>query len=92
MDYLQSPRRWWLLVTVVLLNLANYSHWVAFPAVNKVVAGYYNQTDDAMDLIPTLAYGLGFPSCILATYVVDRFGLRASIYVGACGTGLGKIN
>ena len=29
--------RWWLLGTVVLLNLANYAHWIAFPAVAKKV-------------------------------------------------------
>ncbi len=34
--YHSYPERWWLLATVILLNLANYSHWVAFPAVTKV--------------------------------------------------------
>ena len=33
--YRSYPERWWLLLTVVLLNLANYSHWVAFPSVTK---------------------------------------------------------
>ena len=37
------PERWWLLLTVVLLNLANYSHWVAFPSVAKNAAKYYDQ-------------------------------------------------
>ena len=37
------PERWWLLMTVVLLNLANYSHWVAFPSVAKNAAKYYDQ-------------------------------------------------
>ena len=32
--------RWWLLGTVVLLNLANYAHWIAFPAVAKKVTTY----------------------------------------------------
>jgi hypothetical protein len=37
------PERWWLLLTVVLLNLANYSHWVAFASVAKNAAKYYDQ-------------------------------------------------
>ena len=32
--------RWWILGTVVLLNLANYAHWIAFPAVAKKVHIY----------------------------------------------------
>lgn len=31
--------RWWILGTVVLLNFANYAHWIAFPAVAKKVMG-----------------------------------------------------
>ncbi len=88
-EYVSYPQRWWLLVTVLLLNLANYSHWVAFPSVTKVAARYYDQPGEAMDLIPTLSYGLGVPCCVLATYVVDRFGLRAGIHVGGGLTGIG---
>jgi hypothetical protein len=30
--------------TVILLNLANYAHWIAFPAVAKKAAAYYDVT------------------------------------------------
>ena len=33
--------RWILLISVTLLNLANYSHWVAFASVAKQAAEYY---------------------------------------------------
>ena len=33
--------RWILLLAVTLLNLANYSHWVAFASVAKKAAEYY---------------------------------------------------
>ena len=35
--------RWWLLGTVVLLNLANYAHWIAFPAVAKKVTKVFRE-------------------------------------------------
>jgi hypothetical protein len=89
-QYRVYPQRWWLLATVVLLNLANYSHWVAFPSVAKNAAKYYNQTGDRMDLIPTVSYGLGVPCCLLATYVVERFGLRTGLHIGGSLTGIGK--
>ena len=36
--------RWLLLIAVTLLNLANYSHWVAFASVAKQGAEYYHVT------------------------------------------------
>ncbi len=88
--YRSYPQRWWLLLTAVLLNLANYSHWVSFPSVSKVAARYYDQSGEAMDLIPTLSYGLGVPCCLVATYVVERFGLKAGLHIGGSLTGLGR--
>ena len=35
--YQVYSERWWILGTVVLLNFANYAHWIAFPAVAKKV-------------------------------------------------------
>lgn len=90
--YVSHPQRWWLLVTVILLNLANYSHWVAFPSVTKMAAKYYDQAGETMDLIPTISYGLGVPCCLLATYVVENIGLKVGLHIGGLLTGLGKFS
>lgn len=90
-QYRVYPQRWWILSTVVMLNLANYSHWVAFPSVAKTAAKHYDQDGETMDLIPTVSYGLGVPCCLLATYVVERWGLRAGLHIGGILTGIGKI-
>jgi len=42
------------MATVVILNLANYAHWIAFPAVAKKAAAYYEVTGDQLDMIPTV--------------------------------------
>ena len=89
-QYRVYPQRWWILAAVILLNLANYSHWVAFPSVAKTAAKHYDQTGERMDLIPTVSYGLGVPCCLLATYVVERFGLRIGLHIGGVFTGIGK--
>ena len=89
LEYKSYPERWWLLLTVVVLNLANYSHWVAFPSVAKQTAKYYDQSGETMDLIPTVSYGFGIPCCLLATYTVDRFGLKAVLHIGGLLTGFG---
>lgn len=44
-----------------------------------------------MDLIPTLSYGLGVPCCILATLVVDKWGLVVGLHIGGSLTGIGGL-
>ena len=58
--------------------------------VLQVAAEYYDQNGDAMDWIPTLSYGLGVPCGILATYVVERYGLKHGIQFGGALTGIGE--
>ena len=41
MKYQVYSSRWIVLVAVTLLNLANYSHWVAFASVAKQAAEFY---------------------------------------------------
>ena len=39
--YRSYPSRWLLLLSVLLLTLANYSHWIAFAAVMSKAAHFY---------------------------------------------------
>ena len=82
--------RYWLLTSVVLLNLANYSHWVSFPSVTKISAQYYDQSGESMDLIPTLSYSLGIPFCMIATFAVEKCGLKWCLRFGGTLTGIGN--
>ena len=76
---------------VALLNLANYAHWIAFPAVAKKAAAYYQVTGDQLDMIPTVSYAAGIPTCLLATYIVESRGLRTGIRIGSFLTGFGGL-
>ena len=88
-QYRGYPERWWILIIVLLLNLANASHLVAFPSVARLAAKYYEQTDEMMELIPKISFGLGIPSYLLAIFVVERFGLRIGLHVGGYLTAIG---
>jgi len=81
--------RWIILLAVTLLNLANYSHWVAFASVAKQAAEYYQVSGPEVDLIPMISYGLCIPFCLLAVYIVERRGLRFGLLVGAWLTAVG---
>ena len=77
--------------TVVLLNLANYAHWIAFPAVAKKAAVYYEVTGDQLDMIPTVSYAVSIPTCLLATYLVESRGLKVGIRIGSFLTAFGGL-
>jgi hypothetical protein len=78
-----------MLATVLLLNFANYSHWVAFASVTKNSAKYYDTTGDRIDLITIVSYALGIPCCILSAYAVETWGLKARLKFGGIMTGIG---
>ena len=82
--------RWWILITVCLVNFANYSHWIAFAAVTKNAAKYYDQPGDKIDLITILSSALGIPSCIIAVCAMQKLGLKASLKFAGIMTGIGK--
>ena len=90
--------RWWIMGTVILLNLANFAHWIAFPAIAKKAAAYYdvsgkdifvqsceNQSNwrlmsgEELDLIPTVSYAAGVPTCLIATYLIESRGLKTGV-------------
>ena len=48
--------RWLLLVAVTLLNLANYSHWVAFASVAKQGAEYYHVTGPEVSIYQSIFF------------------------------------
>ena len=58
----------------------------------QMTAQYYDQPGERMDLIPTVSYGLGIPFCIIATYVVERFGLKVGLHIGGFLTGIGELH
>ena len=88
-QYKLYPRRWWILITVTFLNLGSYAHWMAFPSVSKIAEEFYGQSDDRMDLLSIVSASVGIPCCLLATYVVEQFGLRNTIHIGGILTGIG---
>ena len=63
---------------------------MAFTAVTKIAASYYDKAGDQIDLITIVSYTLSGPCNLIAAYVVQRFGLRVRLHVGVFGTVAGK--
>ena len=54
-------------------------------------AAYYDVTGEELDLIPTVSYAAGVPTCLVATYLIESRGLRAGVRIGAYLTGIGGL-
>jgi len=89
--YTVYKERWWIMGTVLLLNLANFAHWIAFPAIAKKAAAYYDVSGEELDLIPTVSYAAGVPTCLIATYLIESKGLKSGVRIGAYLTGFGGL-
>ena len=83
------PRRWLLLISVLTLNIANYSHWIAFAAVHSKVAEFYQVSNRDVQLILTVSYSLAIPCSFLSTFIIAKFGLRTGLLSGASLTLIG---
>ena len=42
---------------------------------------------DQLDMIPTVSYAAGIPTCLLATYLVESRGLKTGLRIGSYLTG-----
>ena len=87
------PQRWWIVSTVVLLNIANFSQLVAFPSVANIAAEHYHQSEQRMDYIPILHSGAGIPFCIMTmiVYVVENHGLQTGLKITGTLTFIGGL-
>ena len=54
-------------------------------------AAYYDVSGEALDLIPTVSYAAGVPTCLIATYLIESRGLRTGVKIGAYLTGVGGL-
>ena len=89
--YRDYTSRWGVLISVFLLNLANNALWISFSSVSDKSAIYYGKDFEAIDWLGTIGFIVGIPMCLASTWIVERFGLRAAVFVGAILTFLGGL-
>ena len=82
--------RWWLLICILILDLVNRGHCIAFVAVTNKAAEYYDQTGDTIDLIVIVSSAIVFPFYFICAYVVEAWGLKTCLRFGATLTAMGR--
>ena len=88
--YVTYKSRWWVLGTVALLTVSNNALWISFAAVTTATAEYFDVTTSKATWLTTISFLVGMPACLVSTYLIDRGGLKLSVWITsmltvACG-------
>ena len=89
--YTVYPRRWFVLLTVTLLNLSTNALWMSYPAVANVSAEYFDKDLNSVDLFGTVGLYVGIPFCLISTFIYDFYGFRTGMLFGTFVNFLGGL-
>ena len=89
--YRVYTRRWFVLITVALLNLSTNALWMSYPAVANVSAEYFDKDFNSVDLFGTIGLYVGIPFCLISTFIYDFYGFRTGMLFGTCVNFLGGL-
>ncbi|CAI4221053.1 unnamed protein product [Auanema sp. JU1783] len=82
-------KRWAILIMFILLSASNGAQWIQYSIIAGLVSDFYDVSYTAVDwtsMIYMLTYIFFF---IPAAWLLDRYGLRVSILLGAAGNCIG---
>lgn len=83
-----SPYRWVILIVTVPIIMATEMMWLTFSPISSIIAEHYGVAGFAVDMLATSYMIMFIVFCVPSTYVIDRFGFRRSLVVGALLTGV----
>ncbi|XP_023361987.1 solute carrier family 49 member A3 [Sarcophilus harrisii] len=76
--YQTYKRRWFFLVVVSLLNCSNAMLWLSFAPVADKIAHYFQLSISEINWLSLIYLVMSIPFGIVATWILDCFGLRFS--------------
>ena len=90
-----SPRilysgRWWMLISMVLLNFGSQGHLTALASVTNHCSRYYDQAGERIMMIFTISAFTSAVSWLICSYVIEAVGLKTSMRFGGTMTFVGK--
>lgn len=81
--YVSYRRRWYVLATLAILTVSSALQWLAFAPVAYITADFYQQDVTVVNMLAIVFMIIGIPCGIIATWLLDTFGLRLSIITGS---------
>lgn len=87
-DFKLYKYRWVVLTIYVLISIVIEIQWLTFAPVASAARAYYKATALQIDLLSMLYMIVFIVFCIPASYVIDTYGLKKGLWIGAVLTGI----
>ena len=87
-DFKLFKYRWVVLAVYVLISIVIEIQWLTFAPVASAARAYYKATSLQIDLLSMLYMIIFIVFCIPASYVIDTYGLKKGLWIGAGLTGI----
>ena len=83
-----SPYRWVILIAAIPIIVSTEMMWLTFSPIASIIAEHYGVSGFAVDMLATSYMLMFIVFCFPSAYVIDRFGFRKSLIIGALLTGV----
>ena len=80
--------RWVILAVFMFINLTMQMLWIAYAPITGIAAGYYGVTDRLIGLLSMVFMIAFIPLSIPASWMIDKFGYRKAVGLGALMMGV----
>ena len=75
--------RWYILAVICLANITNAINWICYSSIADFTAQFYSIDYDSVNYLSLVYLIISIPSGFFSFILIDNFGLRASINLGA---------
>lgn len=82
------PYRWVVLFVFALISAIIQIQWLTFASVAREAKLFYNVSALQIDFLSLIFMGVFLLVCIPASYIIDTFGIRIGLGIGAILTGI----
>jgi len=82
------PYRWVMLSAFMLVVLMNQLMWISFAPITSIAANFYGVSDLLIGLLSMSFMLVYIVVSLPASWVIDKFGLRVAVGIGAVLTGV----
>ncbi|XP_052772964.1 solute carrier family 49 member A3-like [Mya arenaria] len=90
-EYRVYSSRWFMLFIVCFQNVTNAMMWITFAAAADTTVAFFEITPLKVNMLSMVFMIASIPFGFIASWVLDTFGLRASLILSAWLTGLGGL-
>ncbi|CAF0830594.1 unnamed protein product [Rotaria sordida] len=89
--YITYKRRWFYLFVVCLAQISNAFIWINFSPIANLGVEYYKVSYNAINWLSLMYMIVTIPFTLPSTWLIDKLGVRAGMYIGVWMNAIGSI-